>query len=76
MKKCKTCKEIEEIAEIQRRYADGTAGVTNVLKMQPVLLIYTRKNRKKGYSGYRSRPLNFCPECGKPIGRGKTVWQI
>lgn len=76
MKKCKTCKEIEEIGEIQKRYADGTAGVTSILKMQPVLLTYTRENKRRGYLGYRARPLNFCPECGKLIDRRGTVWQM
>lgn len=51
-------------------------GFTDVLKVQPALITYTPKNRKKGYLGYKARPLNFCPECGKPVERNKTVWRI
>lgn len=77
MKKCGTCKKIEEIAEMMERITDEEkTGFTDVLKVRPALITYTPKNRKKGYLGYKERPLNFCPECGKPVERNKTVWRI
>lgn len=77
MKQCGTCKKIEEIAEIMEIHADEEkTGFTDVLKVQPALITYTTKNRKKGYLGYSARPLNFCPECGKPVERSKTVWRV
>ena len=78
MKRCGTCEKIEEIAEMMQRFYDDKekTGFTDVLKVQPALITYTPKNRKKGYLGYKARPLNFCPESGKPVERSKTVWRI
>lgn len=61
---------------IKRIYAGKEkTGFTDVLKVQPALITYTPKNRQKGYLGYTARPLNFCPECGKPVERSRTVWR-
>ena len=52
MKRCGTCEKIEEIAEMMQRFYDDKekTGFTDVLKVQPALITYTPKNRKKGYS--------------------------
>ena len=51
MKRCGTCEKIEEIAEMMQRFYDDKekTGFTDVLKVQPALITYTPKNRKKGY---------------------------
>lgn len=76
MKNCKTCREIEENAEIFKGNAEKPLGMTKVAKVQIVIRTYDKQNRRRGHLGFKTRPLNFCPECGKPIDRGKTVWQI
>lgn len=76
MKTCKTCKEIKENREIFKGLPNEKLKMTNVAKVKITIRTYDRMNRKRGEITFSPRPLKFCPECGKPIERDKTVWQI
>ena len=76
MKTCKTCKEIKENREIFTGLPNEEQKMTNVAKVKITIQTYDRMNRKRGEITFSPRPLKFCHECGKPIERDKTVWQI
>lgn len=76
MKTCKTCKEIKENREIFTGLPNEEQKMTNVAKVKITIRTYDRMNRKRGEITFSPRPLKFCLECGKPIERDKTVWQI
>lgn len=76
MKTCKTCKEIKENREIFTGLPNEEQKMTNVAKVKITIRTYDRMNRKRGEITFSPRPLKFCTECGKPIERDKTVWQI
>ncbi len=76
MKTCKTCKEIKENREIFTGLPNEEQKMTNVAKVKITIRTYDRMNRKRGEITFSPRPLKFCHECGKPIERDKTVWQI
>lgn len=75
VQKCKTCKLIEEMGEIQKFSKEwhGKRPYVTTLKIILATVAY-KENKRCGRSLYGTRPLNYCPECGKKIERKQTVW--
>ena len=68
---CRFCDNVAEIKRFNRVNKLGKDGLYHSYKAALVVTTYRRGAGKRGSMTFRAGPLNFCPECGRPLKRQK-----
>lgn len=68
---CKFCYDLELMKHLARKARRGAQGFYNTYTAALVQATYKRGSGKRASITLKARPLNFCPECGRPLKRKK-----
>lgn len=79
---CSFCELIKELKERGAYFMNGCDDITqrSISKCRVTAVVESYalssdcKLERRGTASYRSRPLNFCPECGRKINDSETTW--
>ena len=68
---CKFCCDLAMMKQLARKERRGAQGFYNTYKAALVQATYKRGSGKRASITFKAGPLNFCPECGRPLKRQK-----
>ena len=71
---CSTCLLIEDIREYDTKRREEPFATVS-LKIKAVTEIW-KNGHFSGQATYKSKPINYCPECGRKIKRSEKRWKI
>lgn len=70
---CRFCYDLAAQKYVRKRFKkDWPKGFYEAYKVSLVCSTYRKGVGQCGSLTLRSRPLNFCPECGRPIKKRKA----